>query len=586
MAARLLTGPAALAAGGAGAIALALAPVAGGAPLFGGEPAVESARAHVGGDGSVTVDVTARHPGVSPSSRGRIHRDATVHEGLVQLGIATSDGTTIARSGARQGLLLGASGRGSRELHRVTLGPAASAAVRRSGGGLTATVTAQSRLLVDGRARPVETVSRSGSVRLPIATGAAPELRAPRCENVRSVASAGRATRIALRCSGGDPSVGLVAAPGAASAAVVRQGSGRTVVDYTPRAGFTGRAALRFRATNADASTAGTRSVTVRSYRLRALGDSVTGGFGFLGDGAEWDFDDLIDCIPPSDFNDRCTSNSPNGVDSDSPVGWLPDFGLSNNVAWPAQFANANDISGPAFANYGVSGSRPQDWDSGGMFNDTLATIVASQPDLTVMTLGANPLLDIFLTGRGIECEATLSDAAFRRCIRGFIQEQKLVPRVRSVLAQLLVAPNNRVVVSQYHSAIPSSSIFSVADLRILFQELNGAVRNAARGAPGFGTRIFLMSPPLFPAGLPPGEAICTSRDTGTLVDGQSRQSRVTQDELTVLDPLSFCGSEEYWIISQDTGIHPSRAGHAQFAASLQRVVDQNNLMPGTNTAG
>lgn len=580
MAARLLTRPAAIAAGGVGAIALAFGPVATGAPLLDGEPTVESARAYVADDGAVTVDVTARHPGISSASRGRIDRDATVHEGLVRLRIATSEGETVARSGARQGLLLGASGRGSRELHRVTLGPVASAAVRRVGGGLVAGVTAQSRLLLDGRARPIEKVSESGSVRLPIVGGAPPALRAPRCENVRSVASAGRTTRIAIRCSGGDPSVSLVATPGAASARMVREGAGRTVVAYTPRAGFTGRAVLRFRATNAHGSTPGTRAVTVRSFRLRALGDSVTGGFGFLGDGSEWDFDDLLSCIPPSNFNDRCTSNSPNGIGQDGPVGWLPDFGLSNNVAWPAQFANANGISGPAFANYGVSGSRPQDWDSGGMFNDTLATIVASQPDLTVMTLGANPLLDIFLTGRGIECEATLSDAAFRKCIRGFIQQQKLVPRVRSVLAQLLVAPNNRVVVSQYHSAIPSSSIFTVADLRIMFQELNGAVRNAARGAPGFGTRIFLMSPPLFPAGLPPGEAICTSRDTGTLVDGQSRQSRVTQDELTVLDPLSFCGSEEYWIISQDTGIHPSRLGHAQFAASLQRVVEQSNLMP------
>ncbi len=63
-------------------------------------------------------------------------------------------------------------------------------------------------------------------------------------------------------------------------------------------------------------------------------------------------------------------------------------------------------------------------------------------------------------------------------------------------------------------------------------------------------------------------------------MDGQSRQSDPTQDELTVLDPFSFCGSEEFWIISGDTGIHPSAAGHAQFAASLAQVVQANHLMP------
>jgi hypothetical protein len=64
------------------------------------------------------------------------------------------------------------------------------------------------------------------------------------------------------------------------------------------------------------------------------------------------------------------------------------------------------------------------------------------------------------------------------------------------------------------------------------------------------------------------------------VVDGQSRQSRAAQDELLVGDPLSFCDSTEYWIISADTGIHPSVLGHAQLAAALQALVAQNGLGP------
>ena len=45
-------------------------------------------------------------------------------------------------------------------------------------------------------------------------------------------------------------------------------------------------------------------------------------------------------------------------------------------------------------------------------------------------------------------------------------------------------------------------------------------------------------------------------------------------------DPLSFCGSTEYWIINADTGIHPSVAGPAQLAAALGAVVARNGLGP------
>ena len=51
---------------------------------------------------------------------------------------------------------------------------------------------------------------------------------------------------------------------------------------------------------------------------------------------------------------------------------------------------------------------------------------------------------------------------------------------------------------------------------------------------------------------------------------------------VTVQAPVAGegAGRTDYWIISADTGVHPSVAGHAQFAAALQSVVDQNGLGP------
>jgi hypothetical protein len=63
-------------------------------------------------------------------------------------------------------------------------------------------------------------------------------------------------------------------------------------------------------------------------------------------------------------------------------------------------------------------------------------------------------------------------------------------------------------------------------------------------------------------------------------VDGPSVQSDAAQVELAITNPFSFCGTTDYWIISADTGVHPSVAGHAQFAAALQAVADQNGLGP------
>jgi lysophospholipase L1-like esterase len=379
---------------------------------------------------------------------------------------------------------------------------------------------------------------------------------------------------------GDAPRIALADGPRRGTVSVLSAVPGATLVAYRapPRPG--GRDTLVMRAVNDAGATVAPLPLSVRPFTMRAIGDSVTAGFGYLADGTPMGALQLPFCIPPDQLNDRCSSNSSNGPSSGPPLGWSTDFGYGNGVAWSAQYARANDIPGSAFENRAVSGSAPVDWLAGGQLAQTLAGVVADDPDLTVMTLGANPLLDEFLAGRGIGCAATLSDSAFRACIQRLIDQQDLVPRLRAVIAQLLVAPGNRAVVSQYHLSIPASSIFSVSSLRIIAEVVNANVAAAVQGAPGFGSRVFLMAPPLFPVGLPPGEVSCPGRIFTSVVDGQSRQSEVTQDELLITDPTSFCDSTVYWVISADTGIHPTVAGHGQFAAALQAVADQNGLGP------
>lgn len=568
-------------------IALAATPSALGAGLLGGAPVVGGVVVHDVGPapGRLVLDVSAAHPQPAPRARGRVDLATAAHVGVLRVRLRAADGTPLASAGSREPLLLEAPGSRVGYGHRIALGASASAAVRSAAarGPVRVQVVGQSRLLIRGRRRPAEVATSRASSRLPPPSswrGRLAPRPAPVCERGRERATAGRRTLIALRCMGDSPRVALAAGPRRGGVSVVDSQPGAAIVSYRAPSSEGTSDVLVVRATNATGSAVTPRAIAVRPFTMRAVGDSVTAGFGFLGDGTPMGATQFPSCIPPAALNDRCSSNSPNGPGSAGDPAWTTDYGLGNRVAWPAQFAAANGIGAASFENRAVSGAAPADWATGGQLNAVLAGVVADDPDLTVMTLGANPLLDIFLEGRGIGCAATLSDSAFRACIQGYIDGQELVPRLRSVIAQLLVAPGNRVVVSQYHQSIPAATIFGVSSLRILGEVLNANVAAAVQGAPGFGSRVFLMTPPLFPVGLPPGDVSCPGEIFTSVVDGQSRQSRAAQDELEVDDPLSFCGSTEYWIISADTGIHPSVAGHAQLAAALGAVVARNGLGP------
>lgn len=551
-------------------VALAFAGAAAAAPGVHVERIRALAPAHGSGAGRVVLFVTVRYASTRAALLSAPDPSRTVNLGRLTLtvdGADAADADHLVRDSA--GAIF--------YTHRVRLGPLASARARSTGEARV--VVRASQVVRAGGRQPAATPTERRTFELPVRRiGALPSLARPQCEQTALRASYARETRLAIVCMGEGTRIGLGGQTSHGRARLLHSRNGRAVFVYRGSAGYVGPDRLAVRASAGKRSTVATVPVDVQQFKLRALGDSITAGFGFLGDGTPWDVLSLPECIPPDTPNNRCSSNSPNGVGSQNPVGWSPDFRLSNGVAWPAQFALALGITGPGqYENWAVSGSTPANWASG-YLNTTLQGIVSDMPDLVVLTLGGNPLLDTFLFGSGLECAATFTDAELVACVQSFIDQARLVPNLQSVLEQLLAAENTRVVVSQYHLPIPSTALFGTHQLEVMFGVVNSNIRRAAQGVDGFGTRLFLMAPPRFNVGLAPGNVLCPGMSF--TVDGPSRQSEVTQDELSLEPFTSFCGSNEYWIISADTGIHPSVAGHAQFAQALEQVALANNLVP------
>lgn len=375
---------------------------------------------------------------------------------------------------------------------------------------------------------------------------------------------------------------------------------------YTPDDLFVGRETILIDVAGESADAYGAAVIEVQPWRMRAIGDSVTAGFGFFGDGGLMPVTDLLACKPAAVVSNRCSSNSSAGPGYSGPPAWSADFGLANDIAWPAQFANSwqggGHITAPKmFQNRAVTGSAPSDWLGDGILADHLDAIVAQNPDLVAMTLGANPLLDnLLLTAKGEKCALSLTVAEIRACLRPFFEEVSLKQRLQDVYTELLAAPDTEVIVLQYHLAVPSLNLFSVWQLEAMIEffneQIDSAVAATKAALPGRKAKrlrliealvdpaaVDPMKLPRFDIGLPPdihqswtGTYDCGG---GDFVDGPSNQSTPTQDELAILDPTEFCGGTP-WIISADTGIHPNRAGHAQFADTLSNVLAAERLVP------
>ncbi len=326
------------------------------------------------------------------------------------------------------------------------------------------------------------------------------------------------------------------------------------------------------------------RTVQVRSSRtaadsisVRAMGDSVTAGFGYFGKtGRSMPITDLLRCRPGATvFNDACSSNSSN---RNSSVGtspdYLPDYGLSRNISWAAQWANEYGITD--YRNYAVTGSAPNDWLPGGQFHSTLLDIQQQNPDYVVMTMGANPLLSDMLFGidnMGCAVESDLF-GDYRACIEAAFASIDLAQRLNDLYTSLVNNTSSQIVLMQYHLSVPSTAIaYSATQIELMGELLNQVIADQAAAVST--DRIAVVAPPRFDVGIDmeplyPSKFSCSW--AGFEVDGPSVQSDPTQDELLALHPLSFCEGPAVgppWVISGDTGIHPSAAGYSQMAGRM-----------------
>ena len=306
------------------------------------------------------------------------------------------------------------------------------------------------------------------------------------------------------------------------------------------------------------------------SVRVRAIGDSITAGFGWYWNGAAMSFEDLFGCRPGTVLYDACSSNSLT-TSNTGPLRYAPDYGLSNRIAWPAQWAARYGVTD--YANYAVTGSAPSDWLPGGAFYPQLRAAEASAPDYLVFTLGANPLLSNVLFGIGnMEC-AIWSDlfGNFTDCVLRAFAQVNLQTNLRALYAHLLAntPASTRIVAMQYYPAVPSIALaYTAKQLERMAELLDQVIAQtvAATGSP----RIRTVAPPRFNVGLDMQPLYPSRYSCGSgFVDGPSNQSSATQWEL-YLDPVggTFCSGTP-WIISSDTGIHPNVNGHAQIASVL-----------------
>jgi len=310
---------------------------------------------------------------------------------------------------------------------------------------------------------------------------------------------------------------------------------------------------------------------------VRAMGDSVTAGFGYYDEGSPMPFSELLNCRPgEGEYDDACSSNSTVRTnEKGTKFEYAPDYGLANNVSWAAQWANEHSVKN--YANFAVSGSEPKDWAPGGQLYATTKRIESEFPDYVLMTVGANPLLaDVLFGVDNMGC-AVWSEIAggFSECVERAFAEVELRANLAKLYRELVTKTNAVVYLMQYPLTVPSTALaYSSTQIAEMGALLNREIAAAATEVNG--ARLRPVAPPHFNVGIDvspvyPSRFTCSYLEY--MVDGPSVQSDPTQDELEVDHPLSFCegpaGGGPPWVISGDTGIHPSASGYAQMAAAV-----------------
>jgi lysophospholipase L1-like esterase len=308
---------------------------------------------------------------------------------------------------------------------------------------------------------------------------------------------------------------------------------------------------------------------------VRAMGDSVTAGFGYYGDGESMGILNLPECRPTPPYDDACSSNSEVLQSGSRIILYASDYGLTNNISWAAQWANRYGVTN--YENLAISGSEPKEWAPGGSLHATTEAIEAEDPDYILMTVGANPLLSEVLFGVDHMGCAIYSDlfGNFAECIESAFAGVGLNANLRKLYTDLVEHTDATVLLMGYPTTIPSVALaYSSAQVAEMGQLLDREIAKVA--AEVNPKRLQVIQPPHFNVGVdisPVYPSTYSCSRFGYKVDGPSVQSTPTQDELEPLHPFSFCAGpkpkEPNWVISGDTGIHPSATGYSHMAARL-----------------
>jgi lysophospholipase L1-like esterase len=308
---------------------------------------------------------------------------------------------------------------------------------------------------------------------------------------------------------------------------------------------------------------------------VRAIGDSVTAGFGYYDTGRPMPLVNLLECKPGDvTLVNSCSSNSAVLNNEAKKAEYAPDFGLANNISWAAQWSNEHGITD--YENLAISGSEPSQWAPGGPLYPTTKQIESEDPDYILMTIGANPLLDETLFGIDPMGCAIYADifGNYKQCVEEAFAKIRLHENLENLYRNLVQNTDATIYLMQYHLSIPSTALaYTAVQIAEMAKMMNAEIAKVAGEVNP--QRLQVVAPPHFNVGIDlapvyPSKFSCSR--FGYEVDGPSVQIKATQYELLLSHPLSFCKgpvSGPPWVITGDTGIHPSATGYTQMASQV-----------------
>lgn len=337
------------------------------------------------------------------------------------------------------------------------------------------------------------------------------------------------------------------------------------------------------------------------------LGDSVTAGFGYLGQkenapnisgsvnssfANSWYFGDnsLSDCNPVAPVpDDRCSNNNLNGAPWTA--GPWKSGTSSPTVSYSYQIAaNQNPGSAAPVENWAVTGSTPAQWDTGGPFNPQLKKISNTT---VVMTLGANPILASFLkikVAGTVQTNGACSNTMWLgwtgwwayptstivNCANQQWAQNQQTQHLESIYKTLL-QNNNKVMVLQYYRTCP----WSFGNWQPEGNIANGPA--AGNSCPSQTEKVSECSKcPVTGSTSQWAQAVAAQNamnDNIAAAVGEVQQwaadnnlnpgnlQIATPDQSAWADHQAWSNSS--WVFKNDTWIHPSAAGHQQLAKTV-----------------